>query len=203
MLLLVGLGNPGDKYTNTRHNVGFMMADEIARLHGFSPWRNKFQGLICDGMVGGEKILLLKPQTFMNRSGQSVSEACRFYKLGTENLIVFHDELDLAAGKLRIKTGGGHGGNNGIRDITAHMDANFKRVRMGVGRPQTKEQVSNHLLSDFAKSDNTWLEPMIDECVRSLPLLLKSEDANYMTRVAERLKPNRPNKPKQSENKEG
>lgn len=203
MLLLVGLGNPGDKYTNTRHNVGFMMADEIARHHGFSPWRNKFQGLICDGMVGGEKILLLKPQTFMNRSGQSVSEACRFYKLGTENLIVFHDELDLAAGKLRIKTGGGHGGNNGIRDITAHMDANFKRVRMGVGRPQTKEQVSNHLLSDFAKSDNTWLEPMIDECVRSLPLLLKSEDANYMTRVAERLKPNRPNKPKQSENKEG
>ena len=151
----------------------------------------------------GAKILLLKPQTFMNRSGQSVSEACRFYKLGTEDLIVFHDELDLAAGKLRIKTGGGHGGNNGIRDITAHMDANFKRVRMGVGRPQTKEQVSNHLLSDFAKSDNTWLEPMIDECVRSLPLLLKSEDANYMTRVAERLKPNRPNKPKQSENKEG
>jgi PTH1 family peptidyl-tRNA hydrolase len=203
LLLLVGLGNPGDKYTNTRHNVGFMMADEIARHHGFSPWRNKFQGLICDGMVGGEKILLLKPQTFMNRSGQSVSEACRFYKLGTENLIVFHDELDLAAGKLRIKTGGGHGGNNGIRDITAHMDANFKRVRMGVGRPQTKEQVSNHLLSDFAKSDNTWLEPMIDECVRSLPLLLKSEDANYMTRVAERLKPNRPNKLKQSENKEG
>lgn len=203
MLLLVGLGNPGDKYTNTRHNVGFMMADEIARHHGFSPWRGKFQGLICDGMVGGEKILLLKPQTFMNRSGQSVSEACRFYKLDTDQLIVFHDELDLAAGKLRIKTGGGHGGNNGIRDITAHMNADFKRVRMGVGRPQTKEQVSNHLLSDFAKSDNSWLEPMIDECVRSLPLLLKGEDGNYMTRVAERLKPNRPNKPKQSENKEG
>jgi len=203
LLLLVGLGNPGDKYTNTRHNVGFMMADEIARHHGFSPWRSKFQGLICDGMVGGEKILLLKPQTFMNRSGQSVSETCSFYKLGTDQLIVFHDELDLAAGKLRIKTGGGHGGNNGIRDITAHMDANFKRVRMGVGRPQTKEQVSNHLLSDFAKADNTWLEPMIDECVRSLPLLLQGEDANYMTRVAERLKPNRPNKPKQTPNKEG
>jgi PTH1 family peptidyl-tRNA hydrolase len=184
MLLLVGLGNPGEKYANNRHNVGFMVVDDIAHHHGFSPWRAKFQGLLADGTVDGEKVLLLKPMTFMNRSGQSVSELMRFYKLSPDQVIVFHDELDLARAKLRIKTGGGHGGNNGIRDIAAHIGPDFKRVRMGVGHPGNKGAVQGHLLSDFAKADKAWLDPLIDECVRGLPFLLGGENDKYMTQIA-------------------
>ncbi len=184
MLLLVGLGNPGGKYTNNRHNVGFMVVDDIAHHHGFSPWRAKFQGVLADGTIDGEKILLLKPMTFMNRSGQSVGALMRFYKLTPDQIIVFHDELDLAPAKLRIKTGGGHGGNNGIRDIASHIGPDFKRVRMGVGHPGNKGAVQGHLLSDFAKADKVWLDPLIDECVRGLPFLIKGENDKYMTQIA-------------------
>ena len=196
MLLLVGLGNPGEKYSNNRHNIGFMVADDIARHHGFSPWRAKFQGLVSDGTVDGEKILLLKPQTFMNRSGQSVAEAMRFYKLTPDQVVVFHDELDLVAAKLRIKTGGGHGGNNGVRDIIAHIGADFKRVRMGVGHPGHKGAVQGHLLSDFSKADKPWLGPLIDECVRALPLLVSGHSDKYMTQIALQLQNNPDDKAK-------
>ena len=188
MLLLVGLGNPGGKYTNNRHNVGFMVVDDIAHHHGFSPWRAKFQGVLADGTIDGEKILLLKPMTFMNRSGQSVGALMRFYKLTPDQIIVFHDELDLAPAKLRIKTGGGHGGNNGIRDIASHIGPDFKRVRMGVGHPGNKGAVQGHLLSDFAKADKVWLDPLIDECVRGLPFLIKGENDKYMTQIALHLR---------------
>jgi PTH1 family peptidyl-tRNA hydrolase len=184
MLLIVGLGNPGEKYTNNRHNVGFMVVDDIAHHHGFSPWRAKFKGLLADGTIDGEKVLLLKPMTFMNRSGQSVSELMRFYKLSPNQVVVFHDELDLARAKLRIKTGGGHGGNNGVRDIASHIGPDFKRVRMGVGHPGNKDAVQGHLLSDFAKADKVWLDPLIDECARGLPFLIKGEDDKYMTQIA-------------------
>jgi len=184
MLLLVGLGNPGQKYVNNRHNVGFMVADDIVRHHNFSPWRSKFQGMVADGTINGQKILALKPQTFMNKSGQSVSEVMRFYKLTPADVIVFHDELDLAAGKVRVKTGGGHGGNNGVRDITAHIGADFGRVRIGVGHPGHKGAVQGHLLSDFSKADYAWLDPIIDECVRGLPLLIDGHPDKYMTQIA-------------------
>jgi len=196
MLLLVGLGNPGEKYLNNRHNIGFMVADDIARHHGFSPWRSKFQGLVSDGTVDGEKVLLLKPQTFMNRSGQSVSEIMHFYKLTPDQVIVFHDELDLAAAKLRVKTGGGHGGNNGVRDIIAHIGADFRRVRVGVGHPGNKGAVQGHLLSDFAKADKVWLDPLIDECARALPHLINGHKDKYMTQIALKLQNNLDDKAK-------
>ena len=184
MLLLVGLGNPGQKYESNRHNIGFMMADDIVRHYGFSVWRSKFQGLVADGTIGGEKVLILKPQTFMNKSGQSVGEIMRFYKLTPDQIIVMHDELDLVPGKVRVKQGGGHGGNNGVRDIDAHIGADFRRIRVGVGHPGNKNVVANYLLSDFAKADKTWLEPVIDECTRALPYLIEGANDKFMSEVA-------------------
>src|SRR5882757_3619095 len=154
MLVFAGLGNPGAKYADNRHNVGFMAADAIARRHSFSPWSKKFQGLISEGTLGGEKILLIKPQTFMNLSGQPVGEALRFYKLGPDALTVFYDEIDLAAGKLRVKVGGGSGGHNGIRSLDQHVGNAYRRVRIGVGHPGVKEMVQGHVLGDFAKGDD-------------------------------------------------
>jgi len=164
MFLVVGLGNPGQAYTDNRHNIGFMAADDIVRRHGFSPWRSKCHGEIAKGPFNGDKVIVLKPRTYMNESGRSVLAAATFYKIKPENIIVFHDEIDLAPGKLRVKRGGGHAGHNGLRSIHAGIGANYARVRMGVGHPGDKEQVKNYVLRDFAKADKVTLEPMIEGC---------------------------------------
>lgn len=184
MLLFAGLGNPGAKYANNRHNVGFMAADAIARRHSFSPWSKKFQGLICEGTLGGEKIVLIKPQTFMNLSGQSVGEALRFYKLELSALTVFYDEIDLAEGKLRIKTGGGAGGHNGIRSIDGHLGNAYRRVRIGVGHPGVKEMVQHHVLGDFDKVDREWLEPLLDAIADNAAMIVKGDESGFMNKAS-------------------
>ena len=161
MKLFVGLGNPGKKYVNNRHNIGFMALDQIANDHSFSSWKSKFQGQLSDGKLGLEKVILLKPETFMNLSGQSVSETIKFYKIKTEDVVVFHDELDLSASKLRVKSSGGHAGHNGLRSIHQHIGPDYQRVRMGIGHPGHKDRVANYVLSDFAKSDQNWLKDLI------------------------------------------
>ncbi|TIL32355.1 aminoacyl-tRNA hydrolase [Mesorhizobium sp.] len=183
MLLFAGLGNPGAKYANHRHNVGFMAADAIARRHSFSLWSKKFQGLIAEGTLAGEKIILIKPQTFMNLSGQSVGEALRFYKLDASALTVLYDEIDLAAGKVRVKVGGGSGGHNGIRSLEQHVGKDFRRVRIGVGHPGVKEMVHGHVLGDFAKSDREWLDVLLDTIADAAGLLAKGDDNSFMNRV--------------------
>jgi PTH1 family peptidyl-tRNA hydrolase len=193
MLLFAGLGNPGAKYANFRHNVGFMAADAIARRHSFSPWAKKFQALVCEGRIGDEKIVLIKPQTFMNLSGQSVGEALRFYKLDPSALTVFYDELDLAPGKVRVKTGGGAGGHNGIRSIDGHVGKDYRRVRIGIGHPGVKEMVTPHVLGDFAKTDREWLDPLLDAIADSAGLLIKGDESGFMNRITlalrEKLQP--------------
>ena len=184
MLLIAGLGNPGSKYENNRHNVGFMAVDAIAHRHSFSPWSKKFQGLVAEGRIGGEKVLLLKPQTFMNLSGQSVGEAMRFYKLGPSGIAVFYDELDLAPGKVRIKTGGGHGGHNGIKSLDAHCGKEYRRVRIGIGHPGVKELVTPYVLGDFSKADRDWLDPLLDAIADNVALLVKGDDNGYMNRLS-------------------
>lgn len=183
MLLFAGLGNPGAKYANNRHNVGFMAADAIARRHSFSPWSKKSQGLIAEGTLAGEKIILIKPQTFMNLSGQSVGEALRFYKLDASALTVFYDEIDLAAGKVRVKVGGGSGGHNGIRSLEQHVGKDFRRVRIGVSHPGVKEMVHGHVLGDFAKADREWLDVLLDTIADAAGLLAKGDDNSFMNRV--------------------
>ena len=184
MLIIAGLGNPGNEHARNRHNIGFMAADAIARRHSFSPWRKKFKAEIAEGELGGEKILLIKPQTYMNLSGEAVGEAMRFYKLGPKDLVVIYDELDLPPGKLRIKTGGGAGGHNGIRSIDAHCGNDFRRVRLGIGHPGNKAFVQRHVLGDFAKVDAEWLEPFLDAIAENAPLLAKGGDSAFMNRVA-------------------
>ncbi len=183
MLLFAGLGNPGAQYANHRHNVGFMAADAIARRHDFSPWSKKFQGLIAEGTIGGEKILLIKPQTFVNLSGQAIGEALRFYKLPPPALTVFYDELDLVAGKVRAKIGGGTGGHNGIKSIDAHIGKDYRRVRIGIGHPGVKELVHGHVLGDFAKADAGWLDPLLESIADSASYLVKNDDNGFMNRV--------------------
>lgn len=183
MKLLVGLGNPGTQYAGNRHNVGFMAIDAIARAHGISPWKSKHAGLYAEGTIGGEKVMLLKPQTFMNRSGDSVQQVARFFKIATGDIIVFYDELDLAPGKVRVKTGGGNGGHNGLRSIDPQIGLDYKRVRIGIGHPG-KEFVTPHVLGDFAKADQTWLSPLLDEIGRQIPLLLKGDDSGFMNKLA-------------------
>jgi len=183
MLLFAGLGNPGPKYADNRHNIGFMAAEAIARRHDFSPWSRKFQGLVAEGKIGGEKVILLKPQTFMNLSGQSVGEALRFYKLSPSDLTVFYDELDLAAGKVRVKVGGGSGGHNGIRSIDQHCGQNYRRVRIGIGHPGAKAMVHSHVLGDFAKADREWLEVLLDAIADNSDLIAKGDDSGFMNRV--------------------
>lgn len=188
MLLLVGLGNPGAKYAANRHNIGFMAADEIVRRHGFSGFKSsKFHGEIAEGTLGGDKALVLKPGTYMNESGRAVSAAVNFYKLTPADVIVLHDEMDLAAGKVRVRVGGGHAGHNGIRSIAAHIGAGFKRVRLGVGHPGDKDLAVGHVLGDFAKADKVWLDPLLDAVAANAPLLAKGDDALFMTRVAEAI----------------
>ncbi|MER8443879.1 aminoacyl-tRNA hydrolase [Mesorhizobium sp. M1066] len=184
MLLFAGLGNPGAKYADNRHNVGFMAADAIARRHSFSPWSKKFQGLISEGTLGGEKIVLIKPQTFMNLSGQSVGEALRFYKLELSALTVFYDEIDLAEGKLRIKTGGGAGGHNGIRSIDGHVGNAYRRVRIGVGHPGVKEMVQHHVLGNFAKADREWLDPLLDAIADNAAMIAKGDESGFMNKAS-------------------
>ncbi len=184
MLLIAGLGNPGPQYAKNRHNVGFMAADAIARRHSFSGFSKKFRGEIAEGALAGEKVLLLKPMTFMNLSGDSVGEAMRFYKLGPSDIIVMHDELDLAPGKLRLKTGGSHGGHNGLKSIDAHCGKDYKRLRIGIGHPGHKDRVNPHVLGDFAKSDQEWLEPLLDAIADNAELMARGDDAGFLNKIA-------------------
>ena len=184
MLVFAGLGNPGAKYSGNRHNVGFMAVDAIARRHNFSPWSKKFQALVAEGRLGDEKVVLIKPQTFMNLSGQSVGEALRFYKLELSALTVFYDEIDLAEGKLRIKTGGGAGGHNGIRSIDGHVGNAYRRVRIGVGHPGVKEMVQHHVLGDFAKADREWLDPLLDAIADNAAMIVKGDESGFMNKAA-------------------
>ncbi|MBP2558278.1 PTH1 family peptidyl-tRNA hydrolase [Neorhizobium galegae] len=184
MLIIAGLGNPGSQYAGNRHNIGFMAVDAIQRRPGFSPWAKKFKGLISEGELAGEKVLLIKPQTFMNLSGESVGEAMRFYKLGPENIIAIYDELDLPAAKARIKTGGGHGGHNGVKSLDAHCGREYRRLRLGIGHPGAKELVHNHVLGDFAKVDQTWLSPLLDAIADNAEMLVKGEDSQLMNKLA-------------------
>lgn len=189
MRLFVGLGNPGAKYAGHRHNIGFMALDEIIRRHGFGPGRSRFQGLASEGNLAGEKILALKPQTFMNESGRSVGEALRFYKLAPEEIVVIHDELDLAAGKIRVKPGGGVAGHNGLRSIGSHIGRDFRRLRIGIGHPGHKDRVMGYVLSDFAKAEHTWRVPLIDAIAEAAPLLARDDDPGFATKVALILNP--------------
>lgn len=192
MKLFVGLGNPGAKYAKNRHNIGFMALDEIAREHGFAPWRGKFQGAVSEGRLGSEKIILLKPETFMNLSGQSVGEAMRFYKLTPEDVVVFHDELDLAPGKLRVKKGGGHAGHNGLRSMHQHLGDSYSRVRMGIGHPGQKNLVSNYVLRDFSKVDQDWLADLLYGIGNGVKHLAVGDSGRFMNVVALRMAPSKP-----------
>jgi PTH1 family peptidyl-tRNA hydrolase len=184
MLLLAGLGNPGPKYAKNRHNIGFLAVEEIAARHGFGPWRKRFQGEVAEGAVAGVKVLAVKPQTFMNESGRSVGEAAGFYKLTPAQVVVFYDELDLAPGRMRMKTGGGAAGHNGIRSISASpIGPDFRRARLGIGHPGAKEQVLGYVLGDFHKADAPWVEALVRACADALPLLVAGEDEKYQAEV--------------------
>ncbi len=184
MKLFVGLGNPGGKYARHRHNVGFMAAERIAERHGFGPWRKRFQGHACDGDLDGTKVLLLKPDTFMNDSGRAVGEAARFLKLATSDIVVIHDELDLLPGKLKVKSGGGNAGHNGLRSITAHLDNEYTRVRIGIGHPGVKELVQAWVLHDFSREDQDWLDPLLAAIADAAPRLAADDPARFLTDVA-------------------
>lgn len=184
MLLIAGLGNPGPQYAEQRHNVGYMAADAIHRRHNFAPWSKKFSALVAEGRIGGEKALLIKPQTFMNLSGQAVGEAMRFYKIETNGLIVLYDELDLAPAKVRVKRGGGSGGHNGIKSIDAHVGKDYLRVRIGIGHPGDKARVTGHVLGDFAKADQEWLDLMLDAIADNIEMLCKGDESGFMNRVS-------------------
>ncbi|MBN9588177.1 MAG: aminoacyl-tRNA hydrolase [Alphaproteobacteria bacterium 64-11] len=193
-LLLVGLGNPGSQYAKNRHNAGFIVVDEIHAAHGFGPWKTKFDGLISEGRLAGRKTYLLKPQTYMNLSGDSVGPALRFFKLPLSALVVIHDEIDLAAGKLKVKTGGGDAGQNGLKSITATIGPDYRRVRVGIGHPGQKEMVSGHVLANFSKDEIVWLKPMVEAMVQAAPLLAKDDDNGFMSKVALLTQPPKPKK---------
>ena len=187
MKLFVGLGNPGEKYSANRHNIGFLALDRIAERHGFGPWRKKFQGLVAEGTIGTDRVLLLKPETYMNESGRSVGEAQRFLKIPLSDVYVFHDELDLAPGKVKVKAGGGNAGHNGLRSISAHLDNDYKRVRLGIGHPGSKDAVVYYVLNDFAKSERGWLSDLLDAVSDAAPFLAKGDDARFLSDVAKTL----------------
>ncbi len=191
MRLIVGLGNPGARYERTRHNIGFVAADAIHRRHGFGPWRAKFQGLLAEGTLGGARVSLLKPQTFMNASGESVAEAARFYKIALAETVVIHDDIDLDPGKLRVKQGGGTAGHNGLRSIDALLGEDYWRVRIGIGHPGIKELVEPYVLQNFSVEDRDWLPPLIDAIVEAFPILVADGAAAFTTKIALILKPNR------------
>ncbi|MEO0821387.1 MAG: aminoacyl-tRNA hydrolase [Pseudomonadota bacterium] len=195
MQLFVGLGNPGPTHARQRHNIGFMALDAIADWNNATPWRAKFQGEIAEARLEAGKVLLLKPLTFMNLSGQSVGEAARFYGIPTEDVTVFHDELDLAPGKLRVKRGGGHAGHNGLRSMHQHIGAEYARVRLGIGHPGHKDRVAGYVLHAFSQEERGWLEPLIDAVAREAGHLASKDDAGFMNAVARRLQPAKAEKP--------
>ena len=188
MKLIVGLGNPGGKYAGNRHNAGFMAVEAIAQDHSFGPWREKFSGLVSEGVIqtgsGPKKVLLLRPQTYYNESGLSVRAAAEFYKIAPADIVVFHDEIDLAPGKFRLKTGGGHGGNNGMRSILAHVGPEVRRGRIGIGHPGHKDKVTGHVLSDFSKAEiEDWFANLLDAIARAVPLLAEGQEDAFQTKV--------------------
>lgn len=184
MKLLVGLGNPGAKYARNRHNVGFMAVERIAERHRFGPWKKKFQGIAADGEIAGEKVLLLKPDTYMNESGRAAGEAARFLKVPPSDVVVLHDELDLAPGKLKVKLGGGNAGHNGLRSLTAHIGNDYWRVRIGIGHPGAKELVHAWVLNDFAKADAVWLDSLLDAMADAAERLATGDMERFLTDVA-------------------
>src|SRR6056297_701218 len=192
MLLFVGLGNPGAQYAGNRHNIGFMALDRIAGEHGFGPWKSKFQGSYAEGRLGGGKVVLLKPETFMNLSGQSVGEAMRFFKLEPAAVTVFHDEIDLAPGKLRVKTGGGHAGHNGLRSLHVHIGGAYQRVRRGVGHPGRKEAVPGSVRRDFPTADEDWLDDLLRGVSDGAEALARGDAGRFQNAVALRLTPPKP-----------
>jgi PTH1 family peptidyl-tRNA hydrolase len=183
MRLFVGLGNPGTRYAGHRHNVGFIAADAIASRHRFSPWRRRFQGVTAEGTIGSERIVLLKPETFMNEAGRAVGEAAHFYKLPLADIVVLHDELDLTPGKVRVKIGGGIAGHNGLRSISAHVGNDYRRVRIGIGHPGHKDLVHNYVLSDFAKSERDWVSALCQIIADNADFLARGEDATFQNKV--------------------
>jgi len=183
MRLFVGLGNPGAKYANNRHNIGFAVVDEIARRHGFAPWRRRFQGETSEGTLERERVVLLKPSTYMNESGRAVQEAANFFKLGVGEIIVFQDELELPPAKVRVKVGGGIAGHNGLRSISSHIGNEYRRVRLGIGHPGVKELVHSHVLSDFAKSDRPWVEALCEVVADNAGLLATDRDSTFQNKV--------------------
>ena len=183
MLLFVGLGNPGSQHVNNRHNIGFMAVQAIAKRHNLGPWRRRFQGVATEGTIGPERVLLLLPGTYMNESGRAVVEAVHFYKLGVDRVAVFHDEIDLAPAKVRVKTGGGVAGHNGLRSISAHIGNDYRRIRIGVGHPGVKKIVYAHVLSDFAKSERPWVEALCAIVADNAELLVKGQDSSFQNKV--------------------
>jgi PTH1 family peptidyl-tRNA hydrolase len=196
MRLIVGLGNPGSRYAQTRHNIGFMAADAIVRRYGFPPYRSKFDSALAEGTIGDGRVLVLKPQTFMNRSGDAVGACARFYKIAPEDIAVIHDEIDLAPGKLKVKRGGGTAGHNGLRSIDAAIGAEFWRVRLGVGHPGVKELVEPYVLQNFDAEDKIWLGPLIEAIAEAAPVLVADDAAGFMTKTALILRPPPPKPPR-------
>jgi PTH1 family peptidyl-tRNA hydrolase len=183
MLLFVGLGNPGAKHAGNRHNIGFMAVEAIAKRHGFAPWRKRFQGVTCEGTIGGVRVILLMPATYMNESGRAVAEAMHFYKMALSDIAVFHDEIELPPMKLRVKVGGGIAGHNGLRSISAHVGNDYKRVRLGVGHPGVKEMVHGHVLGDFAKSEREWVDALCGIVADNADLLAQGKDSSFQNKV--------------------
>jgi peptidyl-tRNA hydrolase, PTH1 family len=183
MRLFVGLGNPGAKYAHNRHNIGFMAVDEIARRHGFAPWRRRFQGETTEGSLDGERVVLLRPMTFMNESGRAVQEAAGFFKLAAGEVTVFQDELELPPAKVRVKVGGGIAGHNGLRSISAHIGNDYRRVRLGIGHPGVKELVHGYVLSDFAKDERPWVQALCEAVAESAGLLTTDRDSTFQNKV--------------------
>ncbi len=183
MWLMVGLGNPGPRYAGNRHNIGFMALDSLVRRHNLSSWRKRFKGAAAEGPIGGERVIALKPETFMNDSGLAVAEAANFYKIDVGHIVVFHDEIDLAPAKVRVKTGGGVAGHNGLRSITSHVGNDYVRVRVGVGHPGVKEQVYSYVLGDFAVAERPWVEALCDILADNAGMLVKGEDSSFQNKV--------------------
>lgn len=200
MHLIVGLGNPGPKYQGNRHNIGFMAVDGIVRRHGFSPWRKRFQGEVSEGVLAGEKLLVLKPMTYMNESGRAVGEAMRFFDIDPSQVIAIYDELDLEPGKVRVKLGGGAAGHNGIRSMIAHCGPHFVRVRMGIGHPGDRALVHPHVLSDFAKAERAWLDPLLEAVADHASLLVQGEEGSFQNKVHLALNPAPEKPPRKAEN---
>ncbi|HPF47741.1 MAG: aminoacyl-tRNA hydrolase [Alphaproteobacteria bacterium] len=203
MLLIVGLGNPGIKYENNRHNIGFMAVDEIILRHNFSEPKMKFQGALYEGTLGGEKAFILKPLTFMNQSGKSVGEIASFYKIQPEDIFVFYDELDIAPGKIKFKTGGGNAGHNGLRSIDQFINKNYHRIRLGIGHPGDKSMVTGHVLGDFSKNDEKWLDPLLDAVGRAADKLTSRDGIDFLNEIGLILKPNENNSKKKNTDNNG